>query len=168
MAAMLGTQRLGVTSSSFCGSRLSLQCRPVKAAPFGVQPTVAGLIGPGKRWEHYELNKNHNVVRKPMHVKKGDTVQVIAGSDKGKVGEIEKVIPKTGQIVVKGINIKTRHVKPKVQGESGQITESESPVHHSNVMLYSTEKQVRSRIGYKVTEDGKKVRYLKKTGEIID
>lgn len=106
--------------------------------------------------------------RYKMHVKKGDTVQVIAGRDKGKVGEILKTNPKTSQVVIQGVNIKTKHVKPQQEGESGQITTVEGPIHSSNVMLYSTKEKVVSRICYTFTEEGRKVRMLKKTGEIID
>lgn len=103
-----------------------------------------------------------------MHVKKGDTVQVITGKDKGKVGEILRAIPKSSEIVVKGINVKTKHVKPQQEGESGQIVTFEAPIHSSNVMLYSNKQKVASRVCYTFTEDGRKVRMLKKTGEIID
>ncbi|MDJ0648438.1 MAG: 50S ribosomal protein L24 [Xenococcaceae cyanobacterium MO_188.B19] len=103
-----------------------------------------------------------------MHVKKGDTVQVISGRDKGKVGEVLQAIPKTSQVVVKGVNVRTKHVKPKQDGESGQIATFEAPVHSSNVMLYSEKEKVASRISYTFTDDGRKVRMLKKTGEIID
>eukprot|EP00854_Cymbomonas_tetramitiformis_P016847 gene16847-20016_t len=92
--------------------------------------------------------------------------QVIAGADKGKVSEVEEVYTKTGKILVKDVNIKTKHVKPRSQEEAGQITEMSAPIAHSNVMLYSKEKETRSRVGYRV-EDGKKVRYLVKTGETI-
>lgn len=103
-----------------------------------------------------------------MHVKSGDTVQVISGKDKGKVGEILKAIPKKNQVLVKGVNIRTRHVKPTQDGQPGQIVTEEAPIHSSNVMLYSKKQNVASRVGYTFTEDGKKVRVLKKTGEIID
>jgi large subunit ribosomal protein L24 len=103
-----------------------------------------------------------------MHVKKGDTVQVIAGKDKGTVSEILQVLPKEGRVIVKGVNIRTKHVKPKAEGESGQITTEEASIDSSNVMLYSTKEKVASRISYSFTEDGRKVRKLKKTGEIID
>lgn len=103
-----------------------------------------------------------------MHVKSGDTVQVVAGRDKGKVGEVLKVIPKASQVIVKGANIRTRHMKPQQDGESGQIITEEAPIHSSNVMLYSEKEKVASRVGYTFTEDGKKVRVLKKTGEVID
>jgi large subunit ribosomal protein L24 len=103
-----------------------------------------------------------------MHVKKGDTVQVITGKDKAKVGEVLRVIPKNSTVVVKGVNIKTKHVKPQREGESGQIMVQEYPIHSSNVMLYSTKQNVASRICYSFDADGRKVRKLKKTGEIID
>lgn len=103
-----------------------------------------------------------------MHVKKGDTVQVIAGKDKGKVGEVLQVLPKMGRVIVAGVNIRTKHLKAKAEGESGQIDTREASVHSSNVMLYSQKEKVASRICYTFTEDGRKVRKLKKTGEIID
>jgi len=107
-------------------------------------------------------------VRHRMHVKTGDMVQVIAGRDKGKVGEIVSVLTKTSQVVVKGVNIQTRHVKPQQDGESGQIVTQEAPIHSSNVMVYSEKQKTASRIAYTFSEDGRKVRMLKKTGEIID
>jgi len=106
--------------------------------------------------------------RYKMHVKKGDTVQVISGRDKGKVGEILRTLPKLSKVVVKGVNVKTKHVKPQQEGESGQITTFEAPIHSSNVMLYSTKQKVASRVCYSFNQDGRKVRMLKKTGEIID
>jgi large subunit ribosomal protein L24 len=108
----------------------------------------------------------HEKVRR--HVRSGDTVQVISGRDKGKVGEVLQAIPKKSQVLVKGVNIRTRHVKPRQEGESGQIITEEAPIHSSNVMLYSEKQKVASRVGYTFTDDGRKVRVLKKTGEIID
>jgi large subunit ribosomal protein L24 len=112
--------------------------------------------------------KSDKPQRYKMHVKKGDTVQVITGSDKGKVGEILRVLPKVSKVVVKDVNVRTKHVKPRQEGESGQITTFEAPIHSSNVMLYSTKENVASRVCHTLTEDGRKVRMLKKTGEIID
>jgi large subunit ribosomal protein L24 len=106
--------------------------------------------------------------RYKMHVKKGDTVQVISGRDKGKVGEILQTLPKLSKVVVKGVNVKTKHVKPQQEGETGQIVTFEAPIHSSNVMLYSNKQKVASRICYTFNSDGRKVRMLKKTGEIID
>lgn len=114
------------------------------------------------------MTKNVSPVRYRMHVKKGDTVQVIAGSDKGKVGEVLQTFPKTSKLLVKGVNVKTKHVKPQQEGESGQITTFEVPIHSSNVMLYSTKQKVASRVCYTFNEEGRKVRMLKKTGEMID
>jgi large subunit ribosomal protein L24 len=106
--------------------------------------------------------------RYKLHVKTGDTVQVITGKDKAKVGEVIRVLPKKSQVVVKGVNIKTKHVKPQQEGESGQVQTYEFPIHSSNVMLYSTKQNVASRVCFTFTDDGRKVRMLKKTGEIID
>jgi large subunit ribosomal protein L24 len=103
-----------------------------------------------------------------MHVKTGDTVQVIAGKDKGKVGEVMRALPEFSQVIVQGVNIKTKHVKPQQEGESGRISTQEFPIHSSNVMLYSTKQNVASRVCYTFTPEGKKVRMLKKTGEILD
>ncbi|WP_431657261.1 50S ribosomal protein L24 [Pantanalinema rosaneae] len=108
------------------------------------------------------------VTRHKMHVKKGDTVQVISGKDKGKVGEVLLTLPKLSKVVVKGVNIRTKHVKPQQEGESGQIVTNEAPIHSSNVMLYSEKQKVASRVCYTFNAEGRKVRMLKKTGEIID
>ncbi|RMF62657.1 MAG: 50S ribosomal protein L24 [Cyanobacteria bacterium J069] len=107
-------------------------------------------------------------LRYKMHVKKGDTVQVISGSDKGKVGEILRVYPETSKVVVQGVNVRTKHVKPQQEGESGQIQTFEAPIHSSNVLPYSTKQKVASRVAYTFNAEGRKVRMLKKTGEILD
>lgn len=112
--------------------------------------------------------KQKKVVRHKMHVKKGDTVQVITGKDKGVIGEVVAISAKKSQVVVQGVNMRTKHVKPQAEGESGQILTKEFPVHSSNVMLYSTKQKVASRVAHTFTEDGRKVRMLKKTGEILD
>jgi large subunit ribosomal protein L24 len=114
------------------------------------------------------MAKSKAVTRHKMHVKKGDTVQVISGKDKGKIGEILQTLQKESKVVVKGVNMRTKHVKPQQEGESGQIVISEAPIHSSNVMLYSEKQKVASRISYSFNADGRKVRMLKKTGEIID
>lgn len=106
--------------------------------------------------------------RYKMHVRKGDTIQVISGRDKGKVGQITTTNPKTSQIIVEGVNVRTKHVKPQQEGESGQIVTFEAPIHSSNVMHYSNKEKTVSRVGYTFAEDGRKVRVLKKTGEVID
>ena len=85
-------------------------------------------------------------------------IQVIAGKDKGTIGTITRVLTTTGKCVVEGVNIKTKHIAPRTENETGSIKKSEYPIHHSNVMLYSKEKGVRSRVGHKMAEDGTKVK----------
>ncbi len=114
------------------------------------------------------MAKTKQVTRHRVHVKVGDTVQVISGRDKAKVGEVQKVLTKTSQVIVEGVNIKTKHIKPQRESESGQVTTMEFPIHSSNVMLYSKKQNVASRACYTFDESGRKVRKLKKTGEIID
>tara|TARA_Y100001968_G_scaffold40518_1_gene30765 strand:- start:995 stop:1363 length:369 start_codon:yes stop_codon:yes gene_type:complete len=103
-----------------------------------------------------------------MRIRKGDIVQVINGKDKGKTGEVLKTLPMENRVVVKGINVRTRHVKPSQEGESGRILTEEASLHASNVMFYSTAKKVASRVEIFVDKDGTKKRRLKKTGELFD
>lgn len=107
-------------------------------------------------------------VRTKMRIKKGDTVQVISGKDKGKTGEVLRTLPYENRVVVQGVNLRTRHVKPTQEGETGRIVTEEASLHASNVMLYSTDKKVASRVEIVVDKDGTKKRRLKKTGEILD
>jgi len=99
-------------------------------------------------------------------VKTGDTVQVITGKDRGKVGEIVQTLTKLGKVIVKGVNIKTKHVKPQQEGESGRIVTMEALIIAPT--LCPPSKNVVSRICYTFNDEGRKVRMLKKTGEIID
>ncbi len=103
-----------------------------------------------------------------MRLRKGDTVQVITGKDKGKTGEVLRTLPTENRVIVQGINMRTRHVKPTQEGESGRIVTEEASLHASNVMLYSTDKKVTSRVELITEKDGTKKRRLKKTGEVID
>ena len=107
-------------------------------------------------------------VRTKMRIKKGDTVQVISGKDKGKTGEVLRTLPYENRVVVQGVNLRTRHVKPTQEGETCRIVTEEASLHASNVMLYSTSKNVASRVEIVVEKDGTKKRRLKKTGEILD
>jgi large subunit ribosomal protein L24 len=107
-------------------------------------------------------------VRTKMRIKKGDTVQVISGKDKGKTGEVLRTLPYENRVVVQGVNLRTRHVKPTQEGETGRIVTEEASLHASNVMLYSTDKKLASRVEIVVEKDGTKKRRLKKTGEILD
>lgn len=121
-----------------------------------------------RRWERKECKPNSLPVLTKLHVRVGDTIKVIAGSDKGKVSEITQVYKHNSKVLVKDVNLKTKHVKGKQEGESGQIIQIEAPIHSSNVMIYSKKEKVTSRVGHKVLEDGRKVRYLLKTGEVLD
>ena len=96
------------------------------------------------------------------HVKQGDTVKVISGKDRGKIGEITKILKNENKVVVKEINIKRKHVKPRKEGDVGKISQFEAPIHSSNVMLYNEDKQVASRVSYKTDESGNKIRVFKK------
>ncbi|PIA50841.1 hypothetical protein AQUCO_01200249v1 [Aquilegia coerulea] len=121
-----------------------------------------------KRWERKECKPNSLPVLHKMHVRIGDTVKVISGHEKGKIGEVVRLFKHNSTVIVKDMNLKTKHMKSKEQGEPGQIVKVEGPIHSSNVMLYSKEKEVASRVGHKILEDGSRVRFLIKTGEIID
>ena len=113
-------------------------------------------------------SKSSTAQRIKMRLRKGDTVQVISGKDKGKTGEVLRTLPNENRVIVQGINLRTRHVKPTQEGESGRIVTEEASLHASNVMLYSTEKKVASRVELITEKDGSKKHRLKKTGEVID
>lgn len=98
----------------------------------------------------------------PKHIKQGDTVKIISGAEKGKIGEIIRILKTTNQVVVKEINIRKKNVKPKKEGEVGKISQFEAPIHSSKVMLYSKENNIASRVSYTKTDDGNKVRLFKK------
>jgi len=100
-----------------------------------------------------------------MKLKKGDTVLVIAGKDKGKEGEIVRALPRENKIIVSGVNIAKKHQKQTKQTMQGGIIDRDMPVHVSNVMLVHKGKP--TRVGYKIQDDGTKVRVAKRTGEVI-
>lgn len=102
-----------------------------------------------------------------MHVKKGDKVKVITGKDKGKVGVILAAYPKQERVLVEGVNIVKKHVKPNQLNPQGGIVSQEAPIHVSNVMLIDPKSGEPTRVGYKI-ENGKKVRVAKKSGAVID
>ena len=101
-----------------------------------------------------------------MFVKTGDTVKVIAGNYKGLTGEVLKVLPKENKVIVEKINMIKKHVKPTGCGQEGGIVEQEAAIDASNVQLVDPETGEASRIGYR-EEDGKKVRYFKKSGNTL-
>ncbi|KAK4286043.1 hypothetical protein QN277_002655 [Acacia crassicarpa] len=142
MAAMAALQSsftsLSLSSNSFMGQRLS----PVTLCPVPGKSAEKRclIVMKLKRWERKEC----------------------------KIGEITKIFKHNSTIIVKDTNLKTKHMKSREEGEPGQIIKIEGPIHSSNVMLYSKEQEVASRVGHKVLENGTRVRYLIKTGEIID
>lgn len=101
-----------------------------------------------------------------MFVKTGDKVKVIAGKDKGKEGVIVKTIAAKDRVVVEGVNIVKKHQKPNNQYPQGGIVELEAPIHVSNVQLLDPSTNEPTKVGYKV-EDGKKVRFAKKSGTTL-
>ena len=101
-----------------------------------------------------------------LKVKKGDTVQVLSGNDKGKTGEVLEVIPKTNKVVVKGINVRKKHIKPKMQGGEGGIIPVECPIHVSKVNVVCPKCGKATRIGFSIEKD-EKVRVCKKCGAKI-
>ncbi len=101
-------------------------------------------------------------------IKKGDTVIVLAGKDKGRSGEVLKVIPSESRVVVSGINMIKRHVRPSMADPKGGIKEQEAPIHVSNVAMRDPQSGAATRVGFKVLADGRKVRVAKKSGVQID
>jgi large subunit ribosomal protein L24 len=101
-------------------------------------------------------------------IKKGDYVVVLSGGDKGRKGEVLKVLTKENRVVVKGVRLVKRHVKPSQAEPDGGIKSFEAPIHVSNVAHIDPKDNVATRVGFKVLKDGKKVRVAKKSGEVID
>ncbi len=101
-----------------------------------------------------------------MKIKKGDTVIVISGANKGTVGEVTKVLPSVDKVIVEGVNIRKKALKPTQANPDGGIIEQEMPIHVSNVMAYDSKAKKASKIGYKEVK-GKKTRVYKKTGTAI-
>ena len=102
-----------------------------------------------------------------LHIKKGDTVYVNAGEDKGKTGRVLRVLVKEQRAVVEGINMVSKHTKPNAKHPQGGIITMEAPVHVSNLNLLDPKSNRPNRIGHRLDEAGKKVRYSKKSGEEI-
>ena len=102
-----------------------------------------------------------------MKFRKGDLVLVIAGKDKGKKGHVSKAMPKTMQIVVDDVNIMNKRLKPTMDNPKSSVMQVEHPIHSSNVSHIDPRTGLRTKIGYKINTDGKKVRFSKRTGEHI-
>lgn len=100
-----------------------------------------------------------------MKLKTGDKVVVIAGSNKGKEGKITKILD--DKVIVEGVNLRKRHLKPKNNNGTGEIVETEAPIHVSNVLIVDPKTKKASKIGYDVDKNGKKIRIAKKSNEKI-
>ncbi|PYI50129.1 50S ribosomal protein L24 [Paenibacillus flagellatus] len=112
-----------------------------------------------------KLLESHN---NKLHVKKDDTVMVITGKDKGKKGRVIAAYPRENRVLVEGVNMVKKHQKPNQQNPQGGILNQEAPIHVSNVMLIDPKSGQPTRVGYKVLDNGTKVRIAKKSGEAID
>ena len=110
--------------------------------------------------------KNNKQVK--LHIKTGDTVKVIAGDDKGKTGKILSVNREKKRAIVEGLNMITKHIKPTATNPQGGIEKKEAGIHISNLMLVDPATGDATRTGRKAGENGKLVRYSKKTGEVIN
>jgi large subunit ribosomal protein L24 len=104
---------------------------------------------------------------KKFKIRKGDSVIVLTGRDKGKKGEVLRVMPKDSRAIVQGVNVVKRHTRPS-QAQPGGIVEKEASIHISNLSLVDPKGGGASRAGYKFLDDGKKVRFAKSSGEVID
>ena len=102
-----------------------------------------------------------------LHIKKNDTVVVLAGEDKGKTGKALKVLVEKNRALVEGVNMVSKSTKPSAKNPQGGIVKQEAPIHISNLSLVDPKSGKATRVGIKVTEDGKKVRIAKKSGEEI-
>ncbi|GIP19542.1 50S ribosomal protein L24 [Paenibacillus septentrionalis] len=112
-----------------------------------------------------KLLESHN---NKLHVKKDDTVIVISGKDKGKKGRVIAAYPRENRVLVEGVNIVKKHARPSQANPQGGIIEQEAPIHASNVMHVDPKSGKVTRIGYKVLDNGKKVRIAKRSGAQID
>ena len=102
-----------------------------------------------------------------IHIKAGDTVKVIAGNDKGKSGKVLEVVTDKNRVLVEGVNIVTKHVKPSAAKPEGGIEKTEAAVHVSNLMVVDPSNGEATRVGRKLNDKGKLQRYSEKTGEFI-
>ena len=101
-------------------------------------------------------------------IRKGDTVVVISGTARGRRGEVLSVLPRAQRALVQGVNVAKRHTKPRGVGQPGGIVEQEASIHLSNLMLVDGKTDKPTRVGFRVLEDGRKVRVAKATGNVIE
>mmetsp|Transcript_17174 Transcript_17174/g.51384 ORF Transcript_17174/g.51384 Transcript_17174/m.51384 type:complete len:221 (+) Transcript_17174:131-793(+) len=165
---------LGLISPAFTGrSRPCMMPNPRASRPLSLQvvnvmkydPVKQKMVSTHKEKQKVQMTKNGKLKPHKVPMVLGDTVQIIAGRDKGKIGRVMDVIPKYGHIKVEGVNNKRKVFVAPNRAKFPHVMEF--PIHHSNAMLYSTKDGIASRIGYRIDESGKKVRYLKKNGEVL-
>ena len=101
-------------------------------------------------------------------IRKGDTVVVIAGVSKGRRGEVLRMMPKADRAVVQGVAMATRHIKPRGVQEPGGVRQLEAAIHLSNLMLIDPRSEKPTKVGFRLLDDGRKVRIAKVTGEVIE
>ncbi|HVD98380.1 MAG TPA: 50S ribosomal protein L24 [Cytophagaceae bacterium] len=111
------------------------------------------------------MEKKNKVTK--LHIRKGDTVIVIAGDSKGKEGKVSKVLVSENKAIVEGLNMVKRHLKPTATKPQGSIVEKEAPIHVSNLQLKDPKNGKATKVGRKLDSNKKLVRYSKKTGEVI-
>jgi len=102
-----------------------------------------------------------------MKIKKNDTVQIIQGKDSGKKGKVLRAMPKINKVVVEGLNLVIKHVRPRKEGEKGQRVKMAMPISVSNVMLICPRCKKKIRVGYKILADGRKERFCRKCNDVF-
>lgn len=113
------------------------------------------------------MEKMKNVKTRKVHVKTGDTVMVLNGKERGKKGKIIAVSPKEGKVIIEGINVVSKHVKPRRQGQEGGIVKTEGAMYACKVQIVCSHCGKPTRIGHKINNEGKKERICKKCGESL-
>ena len=103
-----------------------------------------------------------------MYIKKGDKVQVLSGKDRGKQGVVLRALPAENKVVVEGVSVVKKAVKPNAAGQQGGIVDKEMPIHASNVALFNPATGKGDRVGIRTLDDGRKVRFFKSNGEVAD
>jgi len=101
-------------------------------------------------------------------IRKGDKVVVLAGRDKGKSGQVSQVLPREGRAMVAGVNVVRRHTRPSAKNAEGGIVAKEAPIHLSNLAIADPKDGKPTRVGFKILDDGRKVRVAKRSGDLID
>jgi large subunit ribosomal protein L24 len=114
------------------------------------------------------MGEKRTMSKAKLHIKRGDTVQVISGKEKGKSGKILKAYPAKGRVIVEHVNMIKKHTKRRSQGQGGGIIEREGTLNASNLMLVCPSCRKATRLGHKRLEDGSKARICKKCGEVVD